>query len=91
MLARVQLEVNPEQVFADSVAAIRSREEDYQLYGMRAIEQIIKRQNLDESELSQENKNEARYLFDELRKSWYDTPEHILREANDIYVRHFEK
>ena len=91
LLARVQLEENPEQVFSDSVAAIRSDTSEYQLYGLRALNQIITLQNLDDLELSQENKDAARSLFDELRNSGYDeVPLVVLREANIIYDRYFE-
>ena len=90
LLARVQLEEDPEQVFADSIEAIRSDIDSYQLYGLRALEQIIKRQNFDDIELSQEVEDEARHLFDELRNAAYDSaPIDVLSEANNIYVRHF--
>ena len=90
LLARVQLEENPEHVFADSIAAIRSAAGDHQLYGLRALEQIVKRQALDEIELSQEIKDEAKYLLAELRDSGYDgAPIDVLSEANNIYLRHF--
>lgn len=90
LLARIQLEEDPEQVFVDSIAAIRSDEEEYKIYGLQALEQIAKRQAFDEVELSQEVKDEARYLFEELRNYGYDdAPIRFLSEANDIYVRHF--
>ena len=92
LLARVQLEEDPEQVFSDSIEAIRSGIGDYQLYGLRALEQIVKRQNFDEIELSQEVEDEAKSLFNELRNAGYDdTPINILSEANNIYMRHFAK
>lgn len=90
LLARIQLEEDPEQVFLDSVAAVRSDTEEYQIYGLQALEQIAMRQAFDEVELSQEVKEEARYLFEELRNYGYDdAPIRFLSEANDIYVRHF--
>jgi len=41
LLVRVKLEPEPENVIYDALSAIRSKEADYQGYGLRALEQIV--------------------------------------------------
>ena len=91
LLARVQLEQNPEAIFNDAFSAIRSNQADYQEYGLRALVKIIKRQTLNESEISSEYQNEAKDLFEELLSPKYDQmPEDFHITANKLLARFVE-
>ncbi len=91
LLARVQLEQNPEAIFNDAFSAIRSNQADYQEYGLRALVKIIKRQTLNESEISSEYQNEAKDLFEELLSPKYDQmSEDFHITANKLLARFVE-
>ena len=90
LLARVQLEQEPEAVFYDVMSAIRSKESDYQGYGLRALEQIITRKSQSLQELSLVNQDEAKNLFLELMNPEYDDmPANLRKMADDLYERYF--
>lgn len=72
LLARIQLETNPEAVFNDTFLAIRSDETEYQNYGLRALEKIINKKTSNDSPISWEYQNEAKALTQELLSTKYD-------------------
>lgn len=90
LLARVQLEATPENIFNDAVDAVRSKAADYQHYGIWALEQIMIRQADVELEISAANARQVETLFKDLmRPEFDDIPADVHKAADDLYERHF--
>ena len=90
LLVRVKLEPEPENVIYDALSAIRSKEADYQGYGLRALEQIVAVKMQNEQALSWYSDYDARAMFAELMNpEYHDMPAEIRKIADDLQERFF--
>ena len=90
LFATARLSNEPQGVLYDSVLAIRSHTGEYQQFGVRAIEEIVHRQNANRTELSYQSKIEMDQLMAELMSPEFAAvPADVRRQLDDLYERFF--
>jgi len=90
LLASTQLSETPEDLFSVSLDATVSDASEYQLLGVRALEEIMNRQTMNGIELSVQNEFELDQMMQRLLESEYEhISTEVRRALDDLYQRFF--
>ena len=90
LLASTKLIEDPEELFSVSLEATVSDASEYQLSGVRALEEIMNRHTMDGHELSEQNEYELDQLMERLLLSENDQVSGEVRRAlDDLYSRFY--
>ena len=85
LLTQLQLETDPEVIFDQSLLAIQSDAQQLQLYGIRALRELITLKDMSGEQLSLPVRQQIKHFLAELAKPEFnDMPTEIRQQFNDI-------
>jgi len=90
LLASARLTPDPEALFQLSLEAVRSHTNEYQQYGVRALEEVLTRQTMNGGELSWQSDSDLSQLMeDTLGTEYKNMPAEVRSTLDDLYYRFF--
>ena len=93
--AKMQLSEQPHHIIPDAIQALRTTEPEFQLAGLTVIDQILANENKHVENGAYIDKTTIKTDIENIRNMTVyedneDHSKHLIREANSIYMRHFQ-